>query len=723
MVRPVDGDLQRLAGMAGVEVKRPLGRSGLGAIGVPDGQEAAAFVAGLQDAGLIEAGRPMGRTFGAGLAQIEALQFGHVRSQVPSTAPASLSEVVVAVLDTGIAYEDFVDVDGTEYRRAPTLASSPVHAPYDFVNGDAHANDDHQHGTHIASVIASKGAVDGVAPGVGLMPVKVLGADNTGNELDLVEGLYHATDHGADVVNLSLSFDGGYVPSRALLAAIDYARDRGVTLVGAAGNAAMDEVSWPAASPRVMAVGAYCMKSNTGVMHAPYSNRGPAVDLNAPGGCLDRDVYKKEGIPDGIVGETIARNQPGELGYWLMAGTSQAAAYVSGTVARMVAEGAPVERADRFMQKTASKWTGHGGFAEGGGGGRLRVDAALSQSRNDFTMAWKREGRIDLSLMPHLIDNGDGTVTPAARVTALDFEGKRADATWVYGRLYGEGGGSVSCKVLRRNDGVCTLLGSPVPATDASGQPRALAWRFDLGAAVRGDNIAFRPRAMLFASDTLEALAGELQSDPELADAALAFHWSSEDSSGLGELSDAYVVMDSGSGISTSPFGLIVTPPALGDLGDVTPGELDGSGISTSPFGIRVITVPPYNPVDGSGISTSPFGFKLVSFEAGDLLGGSGISTSPFGFKELASPPPGVCVDGCEVFDQEPLLLGESVIASPEGLDFEGTALRLQLDGGGWQTDDGVGAATALTGSVDLKVQATAIGESVGTGAVEIVLD
>ena len=53
-----------------------------------------------------------------------------------NTAP----RVTVAVLDTGVAYENY-DV----YRQAPVLAGVTFVPGYDFVNRDDHPNDDHQH--------------------------------------------------------------------------------------------------------------------------------------------------------------------------------------------------------------------------------------------------------------------------------------------------------------------------------------------------------------------------------------------------------------------------------------------------------------------------------------------------------------------------------------------------------------------------------------------------
>jgi len=97
--------------------------------------------------------------------------------------PADDSEWAVAALDTGVADEDTSD-DADTGAPAGTLAASAIVAPMDLVGGDTHTNDDHQHGTHIASIIGSQddgafeGQVVGKAPGVWLMPVTVLDEDN-----------------------------------------------------------------------------------------------------------------------------------------------------------------------------------------------------------------------------------------------------------------------------------------------------------------------------------------------------------------------------------------------------------------------------------------------------------------------------------------------------------------------------------------------------------------
>ncbi len=96
--------------------------------------------------------------------------------------------VAVAVLDTGVAYEDYTDPrTGDVFRKAPDWGGTVFLPGYDFVNGDTHPNDDAYHGTHVASTIAEAtnngtGAA-GFAFGCAIMPVKVLDANGDGTYL------------------------------------------------------------------------------------------------------------------------------------------------------------------------------------------------------------------------------------------------------------------------------------------------------------------------------------------------------------------------------------------------------------------------------------------------------------------------------------------------------------------------------------------------------------
>lgn len=117
--------------------------------------------------------------------------------------------VVVAVLDTGVAYENYdEDGDGNyDYWLAPDLANTTFVPGYDFINNDSHPNDDDSHGTHVTGTIAQSTdnnlGVAGVAFDASIMPVKVLGGLG-GTAFSVANGIYFAADNGADVINMKI---------------------------------------------------------------------------------------------------------------------------------------------------------------------------------------------------------------------------------------------------------------------------------------------------------------------------------------------------------------------------------------------------------------------------------------------------------------------------------------------------------------------------------------
>lgn len=279
--------------------------------------------------------------------------------------------VVVAVLDTGIAYEDY-----DEFKQVPDLKGVKFVKGYDFVNDDEHANDDHGHGTHVAGTIAqatnNKEGVAGVAFEATLMPVKVLNHFGGGTTADIADAIRFAADKGANVINMSLG-GGGY--SQVMASAVEYARKKGVTVVAAAGNGGRARVEFPAAYPGAVAVSAV---GPDGTL-APYSSYGKELDIAAPGG------DKRRGDQGGILQNTIDPRDPSRSVYASYQGTSMATPHVAAVAAMLYAAGAKgPDEVEQALYAGAKKMEGEA-WSEQYGHGLLNAEASLASLRGGLS--------------------------------------------------------------------------------------------------------------------------------------------------------------------------------------------------------------------------------------------------------------------------------------------------------------------------------------------------
>ena len=205
--------------------------------------------------------------------------------------------IVLASLDTGVASDH------------PDLAGK-VLPGWDFVNGDADAYDDNGHGTYTAGLMAADSnngfGVAGVCWGCRILPVKILDAAGQGAISDFALGIRWATDHGAQVLNISAGID---TASRTMAAAVQYATAHNVVIVASAGNTPDGLPRWPAGYDQVIAVSA--VDGND--QEADFASFGSFVDLVAPG--VD------------VLGPTVEYGRPG---YAWASGTSSSAPFVSG---------------------------------------------------------------------------------------------------------------------------------------------------------------------------------------------------------------------------------------------------------------------------------------------------------------------------------------------------------------------------------------------------------
>ncbi len=275
--------------------------------------------------------------------------------------------VTVAIIDTGVS-----SGDGT-LKPVEDLTGARFVAGYDFVHDDDHADDDHAHGTHVAGTVAqltdNGTGVAGVAFEARIMPIKVLDRLGRGYISDIAEGIRWAANHGADVINMSL---GGPLPSLALAKAVAYARSKGVVVVCAAGNSGHQGVGYPAAHRGAIAVSALGPDEKL----AFYSSWGKQVALAAPGGDTRVD-RNNDGIPDGVLQNTIVPGDPGRQGYFPFQGTSMASPHVAGVAALVVGQGITnPARVESVLRGTTKNL----GDAKHYGAGLIDAEAAVSRA-------------------------------------------------------------------------------------------------------------------------------------------------------------------------------------------------------------------------------------------------------------------------------------------------------------------------------------------------------
>lgn len=271
------------------------------------------------------------------------------------------SGVIVGILDSGIqAHAQFDDV----YIVHIDLAGGGV-------DGEGAA-----HGTSVASIITGS---EGIAPVAELFVVRVLNDEGLGNSYHVAEGIVQATDMGVKIINMSLAV---YQDSALLRQAVQYAVDRGVILVAAAGNDGYDRMPYPAAYSEVLAVTAIDASGR----HAVFPNQSSEIDIAAPGVAV---LTAKE-----------------DLGTTLFTGTSAAAPFVSGTLAAMMSA-----NSDRTPKQTVELLKRYLNDA-----GAVGEDPAYGDGVIDWDRLRERgtTGILDLALADIYLDSGalPGTTMP-----------------------------------------------------------------------------------------------------------------------------------------------------------------------------------------------------------------------------------------------------------------------------------------------------------------------
>jgi hypothetical protein len=301
-------------------MRRTLVRGLVAAVGVAAGVCAAASTATAE--------------VGAPAATVQAIA---ADAQFLEYAPPPAAPGVVCLIDSGVdPNPDTTPILAGSYALQPGADTDdelskldPPVEPGDHPNG---------HGTYMAMIMAAPvngwGMV-GIAPtSVRVFNLKALaGGQSTFSFAAYATSIEHCVARpvgvsGLSVINLSLGSDDQPSQDDANLMglAVADARNRGLDVVGAAGNAS-SSVAFPADASGVLAVGAAdANPSNLGVFCAS-SNRGPALGVLAPGCGSQMDA---DGGGDGI---EVAFPDDGTPAW--ASGTSEASAIVSAVLASM----------------------------------------------------------------------------------------------------------------------------------------------------------------------------------------------------------------------------------------------------------------------------------------------------------------------------------------------------------------------------------------------------
>lgn len=236
-------------------------------------------------------------------------------------------EAQVSQLESEIAKNEAVHTSPKDYRN------SVVKDNYNDINDKFYGNNNVMvsnksalHGTHVSGIIAAARnngvGMDGVADNVRIMAVRVV-PDGDEHDKDIALGIRYAVDNGAKVINMS--FGKGFSPEKKWVDdAVKYAESKGVLLVHAAGNSAMNvDTSWNFPTPVFQ----------DGKRADNWVTVGASGDPKAGGLIASFSNYGKKDVDVFAPGVKIYSTVPGGNTYQNLQGTSMASPVVAGLAA------------------------------------------------------------------------------------------------------------------------------------------------------------------------------------------------------------------------------------------------------------------------------------------------------------------------------------------------------------------------------------------------------
>jgi subtilisin family serine protease len=317
-------------------------------------------------------------------------------------------DVVVAILDAGIDYlhPDLAGLVDLERSRSFAMEDGDDATIEARFPGRSSITDLRGHGTAMAAVVGSNATIfAGVNQHVTFLAVKIWNRFGLGPVSQLIAGIVYAADHGADVINVSGTYNYDTKESRGTVKAVEraaqYAFRKGTVIIAAAGNDTTDldnngtMVRLPCEAAHVICASGTAPTAVVGVdgpwtdvdARAPYSAFGRlAIHVAAPSGATAN--FRRVWMPCPTTRTEFAFAPACRPGFPLppgqpfpmsqCQGTSCAAAHTTGLAALLVAQlghGKPAKIRARILQSADD--LGEDGKDPYFGNGRINVARAL----------------------------------------------------------------------------------------------------------------------------------------------------------------------------------------------------------------------------------------------------------------------------------------------------------------------------------------------------------
>lgn len=332
--------------------------------------------------------------------------------------------VTVFIIDTGMR------LDHTEFTGRVSLPG------YDAIGDGNGVNDCNGHGTHVAGTVG--GTTYGVAKGVSLTPVRVLGCDGVGSTSGVIAGIDFVAQSTRRPAVANMSLGGG--ASNAMDAAVQGAINAGVTMVVSAGNDNADAcLQSPARAPNAITVGA---TTNTDA-RSYFSNYGTCLDIFAPGSNITSAWYTSPTATNTISGTSMASpHVAGVAALTLAANPTATPAAVTTTILNNATQGVVTNPGtgspNKFLYSPPSGGSGGGG---GGGGGvqppsprSVAVAALVGSSKAGVGLGaggngWSATVTVTVrdtannNLIPYAKVSGSFSGAPSSTYCTTDFTG------------------------------------------------------------------------------------------------------------------------------------------------------------------------------------------------------------------------------------------------------------------------------------------------------------